>query len=62
MDSVSVFERLIAKFESDKGCVNVVLIKRTKATVLFPFFAIVCPQIMDIVKEAAHNLCQSGFT
>ena len=26
---------------------------------LFPFFAIVCPQIMDIVKEVDRNLCQS---
>ena len=26
---------------------------------LFPFFAIVCPQIMDIVKETARKLCQS---
>ena len=26
---------------------------------LFPFFSIVCPQIMDIVKETDRNLCQS---
>ena len=25
----------------------------------FPYFAVVCPQIMDLVKEVAHDICQS---
>ena len=33
--------------------------KKVTGEYLFPFFAIVCPQIMDIVKETVHNLCQS---
>ena len=36
--------------------------KHRKAVIgkyMFPFFGVVCPQIMDIVKEIAHKLCQS---